>query len=78
MKDCPIGSRTVNNTTDWRLQCGGFGGGGVDLRMGSGHGGGETGKEMIGKRSLAIVGEKMIGISHSRRERGIFPHSEDD
>jgi hypothetical protein len=32
------GSGTVNNTRDWRLQCGG---GGVDLRMGSGHGGQE-------------------------------------
>jgi hypothetical protein len=60
----------VNNTRDWRLQCGGFGGGGVDLRMGSGHGGRGTGKEMTDKRSPVFVG-KMIEIHHSSRDRVI-------
>jgi hypothetical protein len=55
-----IGTGTVNNTRDWRLQCGGFGGfcgGGVDLRMGSGHGGRGTGKGMMDKRSPIFVGK---------------------
>jgi hypothetical protein len=50
------GSGTVNNTRHWTFQCGGFG---VDLRMGSGHDGRCTGKEMANKRSPVFVG-KMI------------------
>jgi hypothetical protein len=52
----------VNNTRDWRLQCGG---GGVDLRMGFSHGGRDMGIEMTDKRLLLFVG-KMIGIHHLR------------